>query len=90
MTTLRCCVQPFLPQHKLQGFDLWRTSFAVLKGSLILASQLLTTWASEAATLSSDWAMGLDAGGHLWQGSAFSDPFLASFQDRIEQVRMQD
>lgn len=73
-------------QHKLKGFDLWRTSFSVLKGSLISAAQLLGGWAAEAATLSSDWAMGLDADGHLWQGPAFSDPFLGSFQERIEQV----
>lgn len=73
-------------QHKLQGFDLWRTSFSVLKGSLISAAQLLGSWATEAATLSSDWAMGLDADGHLWQGPAYSDAYLASFQERVEQV----
>lgn len=75
-----------LLQHKLQGFDLWRTSFPVLKGSLISAAQLLSSWASETATLSSDWAMGLDADGHLWQGAAYTDPYLAAFLERIEQV----
>lgn len=79
------CVRLLL-QHKLQGFDLWRTSFSVLKGSLISAAQLLGSWAAEAATLSSDWAMGLDADGHLWQGATFTDPYLTSFQERIEQV----
>lgn len=74
-------------QHKLKGFDLWRTSFPVLKGSLISAAQLLGGWAAEAATLSSDWVLGLDADGHLWQGPTFSDSHLAAFQDRIEQVR---
>jgi hypothetical protein len=75
-----------LLQHKLRGFDLWRTSFSVLKGSLISAAQLLGSWATEAATLSSDWAMGLDADGHLWQGATFIDPYLTAFQERIEQV----
>jgi hypothetical protein len=82
------CYYLLLLQHKLQGFDLWRTSFPVLKGSLISAAQLLSSWASETATLSSDWAMGLDADGHLWQGAAYADPHLAAFQERIEQVRL--
>lgn len=75
-----------LLQNKLRGFDLWRTSFSVLKGSLISAAQLLGSWAAEAATLSNDWAMGLDTDGHLWQGATFTDSYLTSFQERIEQV----
>jgi len=75
-----------LLQHKLQGFDLWSTSFSVLKGSLVSAAQLLADFATEASTLTSDWAMGVDSGGHLWQGPAFSDQHLVAFQDRIEQV----
>lgn len=75
-----------LLQNKLRGFDLWRTSFSVLKGSLISAAQLLRAWSSEASTLCSDWAMGLEAEGHLWQGGGYADTHLAAFQDRIEQV----
>jgi hypothetical protein len=75
-----------LSQRKLQGVDLWRTSFNVLKGSLISAGQLLTAWASEARTFSSDWAVGVDAGGHMWEGVACADSYLAAFQDRLEQV----
>eukprot|EP00878_Enallax_costatus_P024703 GHUV01026383.1.p1 GENE.GHUV01026383.1~~GHUV01026383.1.p1 ORF type:complete len:1576 (+),score=459.42 GHUV01026383.1:1611-6338(+) len=73
-------------QRKLQGVDLWRTSFNVLKGSLIAAGQLLAAWIREASTLTSDWAVGLDAGGHLWEGPAFCDAHVAAFQDRIERI----
>lgn len=75
-----------LPQRKLQGFDLWRTSFEVLQGSLVSAAHLLSSWAAEAATLAADWAMGLDAGTHLWQGAGFADSYLAAFLERVEQV----
>jgi hypothetical protein len=86
-----CCLSTVsliaLPQRKLQGVDLWRTSFNVLKGSLIVAGQLLNAWASEACTLSSDWAVGVDAGDHMWEGPACADSYLAAFQERLEQVR---
>lgn len=58
----------------------------MLKGSLTSAAQLLSSWSTEAATLSSDWAMGVDAEGHLWQGPAYQDSDLVAFQGRIEQV----
>jgi hypothetical protein len=75
-------------QRKLHGCDLWRTSFAVLKPSLIAAAQLLAAWAAEAAALTSDWALGVDAGGHLWQGAAAADSELAAFRERLEQVSL--
>jgi hypothetical protein len=86
---LLCAISSLSPfaQRTLQGVDLWRTSFNVLKGSLISAGQLLTAWASETLTLSSDWAVGVDAGGHMWEGPACSDSYLAAFQERLEQVR---
>jgi hypothetical protein len=58
----------------------------VLKGSLISAGQLLTAWSNEARTLSSDWAVGVDAGGHMWEGPAAADSYTAAFQERLEQV----
>ncbi|WIA17572.1 hypothetical protein OEZ85_014399 [Tetradesmus obliquus] len=73
-------------QRKLQGVDLWHTSFNVLKGSLISAGQLLSAWAAEARTLSSDWAAGVDAGGHAWEGPAAADSYTAAFQERLEQI----
>lgn len=73
-------------QRKLQGVDLWRTSFAVLKGGLIAAGQLLSEWSKEAHTLSSDWAVGLDAGRHLWEGPLFQDSHIIAFQERLERV----
>lgn len=76
----------YLLQRKLKGVDLWRTSFNLLKGSLIAAGQLLAAWLNEASTLTSDWAVGLDAGGHLWEGPVFTDSHVAACQDRIERV----
>lgn len=75
-----------LLQRKLQGVDLWRSSFNVLKGSLIAASQLLAAWIAEGSTLTGDWAVGLEAGGHLWEGQVFADAHTTAFQERIERV----
>ena len=30
--------------------------------------------------------MGLDNGGHKWEGAPFSDPFIFAFQERMEEV----
>jgi hypothetical protein len=68
--------------------DLWRTSFPLLRGSLLGALELLGTWASEAAGLVQDWHLGVDGGGHRWEGgAALQDPYLDSFRARLEQVR---
>lgn len=74
-------------QRKLQGVDLWRTAFNVLKGSLIAAGQLLSSWSNEARILTGDWAVGVDTAGHLWEGPLFADSYVAAFLDRLEQVR---
>ena len=82
VVTMLLCDQ----QRKLHGLDLWQTSFTLLKGHLIAAGQLLSSWSAEARTLTGDWAVGLDAGGHLWEGQAHADSYLSAFHERIEQV----
>ena len=71
---------------KVRGVDLWRTSFQLLKGSLIGALQLLAAWTSEASSLIQDWKVGVDTGGHAWDGGAFQDEYLIAFKERMEEV----
>ena len=47
----------------------------------------MSLWVGEARGLTQDWAMGLDNGGHKWEGAAFADPFIFAFQERMEEVR---
>ena len=47
----------------------------------------MSTWVAEAKAITQDWALGLDSGGHKWEGKPFSDPFVFAFQERMEEVR---
>ena len=46
----------------------------------------MTRLAYEFRTLSTDWAMGVDNGGHKWEGPALSDAYVDAFGQRLEEV----
>ena len=73
-------------QFKLALDDLWSSSFTQVQPHLLGASHLLSTWLSEARQLSLDWTHGIDNGGHLWLGAAFSDGHVGAIHARIEQA----
>lgn len=43
-------------------------------------------WTLESRALSTDWAMGVDSGGHDWEGAPYSDAYVLAFQQRMEEV----
>ncbi len=78
-----CCA----PQSQLRGGDLWLLPYSELRGALVGASQAVARMASESLALSQDWALGLDSGGHDWQGASYCSPLLLALLSRLEEVR---
>lgn len=74
-------------QAQMRTLDIWTAPFGDVKTGLIGGSQILAMWVAESKALTQDWAMGLDNGGHPWEGAPFSDPAVHLLQERMEEVR---
>ena len=77
---------PLSSQAQARTMNLWTSSFADIKSLLTGGSQAMSNWVAEAKSLTQDWAMGFENGGHEWDGSAFTDSFVFAFQERMEEV----
>jgi dynein heavy chain 2 len=73
-------------QAQARTMNLWTSSFADIKSLLTGGSQAMSNWVAEAKSLTQDWAMGFENGGHEWDGAAFTDSFVFAFQERMEEV----
>nr|BBC28429.1 cytoplasmic dynein 1b heavy chain [Yamagishiella unicocca] len=68
------------------GGDLWSGPFPDVRAVLVGASGLMTRWVQESGGLVEDWRLGVETGGHDWEGAAFADPYVRAFQERLEEV----
>ncbi|KXZ45909.1 DHC7 protein [Gonium pectorale] len=66
--------------------DLWSGSFAEVRPLLVGASGLMTRWVQESDALVEDWRLGVETGGHDWEGPAFADGYIKAFQERLDEV----
>jgi hypothetical protein len=73
-------------QACFRGVQLWTASFSELKQQLMGASRVLSRWQSERRLLAQDWAMGLDSGGHAWEGQHAPDEAVQALLARVDQV----
>ena len=73
-------------QACFKGVDLWTAPFSELRQQLLGASRALARWQSECRLLTQDWAMGLDSGGHAWEGQHAQDEAVQALLARVDQV----
>ncbi|KAG2426397.1 hypothetical protein HYH02_014824 [Chlamydomonas schloesseri] len=66
--------------------DLWSAPFGEVRAVLVGASGLMTRWVQESTALVEDWRLGVDTGGHDWEGAAYADAYVRSFQERLEEI----
>jgi hypothetical protein len=85
------CTRPKDSSPGVQGCfkhtDLWGGPFAELRAQLLGASHVLSRWQSECRLLAQDWSMGLDDGGHRWEGQHQADAQVQALLARVDQVR---
>ncbi|KAG1663699.1 hypothetical protein FOA52_013267 [Chlamydomonas sp. UWO 241] len=73
-------------QGHIKGSTLWTAPFSEIKPTLMGGSQIMAAWVGESKALTQDWAMGIDNGGHTWEGEPFYDTVVLKFQERMEEV----
>ncbi len=66
--------------------DLWAAPFSELRQQLLGASRALARWQSECRLLAQDWSMGLDSGGHAWEGQHAPDEAVQALLARVDQA----
>ncbi len=73
-------------QRRVAKTDLWSGPFAEVRPLLMGASGLMTRWVAESSGLVDDWRLGVETGGHDWEGAGLADPYVKAFQERLEEV----
>nr|BCL66104.1 cytoplasmic dynein 1b heavy chain [Volvox africanus] len=68
------------------GIELWNGPFGEVRAMLVGASSLITRWSQESSGLVEDWRLGMETGGHEWEGLGFTDSYMRAFQERLEEV----
>ncbi|GLI62890.1 cytoplasmic dynein 1b heavy chain [Volvox africanus] len=68
------------------GSELWKWPFGEVRAVLVGASGLMTRWGQEVSGIVEDWRLGVESGGHDWEGMGFADPYVRAFRERLEEV----
>nr|ADI46856.1 DHC1bf [Volvox carteri f. nagariensis] len=73
-------------RHGRGNAELWNGPFGEIRALLVGGSGLMARWARESSNLVEDWRLGVETGGHDWEGTGFTDTYARAFQERIEEV----
>nr|ADI46936.1 DHC1bm [Volvox carteri f. nagariensis] len=68
------------------GITIWNRPFGDVRAVLAGASGLMARWAQESSNLVEDWRLGVETGGHGWEGASLVDVCVHEFRERLEEV----